>query len=96
MNTDEKIMLKLYIIKQTPAATETILKLKSFLDSKFRNTYSLDVIDILSSPEKAIQDKVMASPTLIKVKPFPSKRIVGNIHYSRLLSEFNLTVNITD
>jgi len=92
MNDDHNaILFRLYIIKQAPSASETILKLKSFLDSNFKNSYTLDVIDILAYPEKAIMDNIMASPTLIKVKPHPQKRVVGGIHFSRLLADLNLS-----
>jgi len=48
------------------------------------------VIDILAHPDKAVMDNVMASPTLIKDKPYPQKRVVGSIHFSRLLADLNL------
>jgi len=90
MNDDKYIFFKLYIIKQAPTSPEIILKLKSFLDSNFKNCYVLDVIDILAHPDKAVMDNVMASPTLIKDKPYPQKRVVGSIHFSRLLADLNL------
>jgi circadian clock protein KaiB len=91
MKTQTDITFKLYIIKRSHTSSDTILKLKSYLDSNFNAKYQLEVIDILSFPEKAVKDNVMASPTLIKETPSPAKRIIGRIQYNHLITEFNLS-----
>lgn len=90
MNTSTEIHLKLYFIEKSPTAGEFVLKLRSFLDSNLKTGYTLEVIDILTHPEKAIQDNILASPTLVKEKPIPPKRIVGGVKWDILLKEFNL------
>jgi circadian clock protein KaiB len=90
MTSHIEIVFKLYIIEKSPRAKETIVKLKSFLDSNLKIGYKLDVIDILTFPEKAVNDNVMASPTLIKEKPLPPKRVVGGIHFKNIVTEFDL------
>lgn len=92
MNTKEEIWLKLYIIEKSPNTPETLNKLRALLD-QYSENYKLEIIDILKAPEMIINDNIMASPTLIKVKPLPSKRIVGNIQFNNLVSEFNLFSN---
>ncbi|NJK85371.1 MAG: hypothetical protein HC906_04765 [Bacteroidales bacterium] len=64
-------------------------KLKSFLEANFNGEYSLETIDILTSPELAIKDNILASPTLIKEKPNPPKRIVGGLNWENLLQDFS-------
>jgi circadian clock protein KaiB len=90
MNTHKReIWLRLYIIEKSPNTPDTLSNLK-FCLNELRNGYKLEVIDILTSPEMIIRDNIMASPTLIKVQPPPSKRIVGTIPYNSLIREFDL------
>jgi len=88
---NQKIELRLYIIEKSPTYYETVSKLYGMLDSKFNNHFKLDVIDILKNPEMIIEDEIMASPTLIRVKPLPSKRIVGSLLAKNLIEELELT-----
>ena len=89
MNTD-KIELKLYIIEKSPTYFETVSKLYGLLDSNFNHCFTLDVIDILKNPEMTVQDEIMASPTLIRLKPLPVKRIVGSLFARNLVEELEL------
>lgn len=91
MSVSNNIEFKLYIIEKSPIAKEVIFKLRSFLDFHLKVGYKLEIIDILKFPEIAVSDKIMASPTLIKEKPLPPKRIVGNIHIKNIIKEFNLS-----
>ncbi len=58
--------------------------------------YSLEVIDILEHPDLAVEDNVIASPTLIMELPPPEKRLIGNFKdYKKILLELNI-LNTTD
>ena len=89
METKEEICLKLYIIGCSNASNEMIIKLTTLLDANIKN-YTLEIIDILKNPEQTIAANILASPTLIKVKPFPEKRIIGNFPFNSLIKELNL------
>jgi len=91
MTSPDKILLKLYVIKKSPGTQELVHNLKLFLDNGLRKEYMLEIIDILSNPETAIQDKILASPTLIKTEPYPPKRIVGKLAFSKLLEELEIS-----
>jgi circadian clock protein KaiB len=39
----------------------------------------LEVIDVFEDPARAKQDRVIATPTLIKVQPAPELRLIGSI-----------------
>jgi circadian clock protein KaiB len=71
-------VLRLYVSGHT-SATETILKnLHELLERSLHQPYTLRVVDIHKNPEQAEQDKVTATPTLVRVYPRPMRRIVGD------------------
>jgi circadian clock protein KaiB len=87
----KEIELKLYIIEKSPAYFETVSKIYELLDSRFNACFKLDIIDILKNPEKTVEDEILASPTLIRIRPLPPKRIVGRLLSKDLAEELHLT-----
>ncbi|MGK7890216.1 MAG: circadian clock KaiB family protein, partial [Leptolyngbyaceae cyanobacterium] len=62
------------------AATEIILqKLHQILETNLQEPYTLRVIDVYRNPDQAELNQITATPTLLKVWPPPSKRIVGSL-----------------
>ncbi len=52
----------------------------------------LEIIDILREPQRGLGDKIMVTPTLIKVAPPPVRRIFGDLSdRARLLDALGLT-----
>jgi circadian clock protein KaiB len=71
-------VLRLFITGSTPRAKAAVMRVKSFCEEHLKNHYQLDVIDIYQQPSFAREEQVIAAPTLIKKRPHPSKRLVGD------------------
>jgi len=69
---------KLYVIGETPRSAKAIDNLRRFLEGDFKGAYSLEVADLLKDPAAGDEDKVLATPTAIKVSPPPERRILGD------------------
>jgi len=74
-----KFILKLYVTGKTPRAEAAIRNLKEICSAAIGETYELIVIDVLEFPEKAEDDRILATPTLIKSLPLPIRRIIGDL-----------------
>lgn len=72
-------VLKLYITGKTMRSDRAIANLKEICEHELRKRYRLEVIDVLESPDLAEQDKILATPTLIKDLPPPIRRIIGDL-----------------
>ena len=73
------IKLKLYITGRTPRSVRLIEQLREMSERRFRGKYTLDVLDIFEHPESAYEDTVIATPTLIRTRPGPIRRIIGDL-----------------
>ena len=49
----------------------------SLLERALDEPYSLKVIDVIAFPELAESRKIMATPTLLRISPQPTRRLVG-------------------
>lgn len=76
----QKIILKLYVNGMTSAARTALENLEEAC-SEYRNSheYSIEVIDIREHPQLAEDEKIIATPTVIKELPQPIRRVIGDL-----------------
>jgi len=74
-----KIALKLYITGQTLKSKRAIANMQSICKNELEGRYELVIIDVLERPQLAEDEKILATPTLIKVLPPPLARVIGDL-----------------
>jgi len=75
-----KLVLKVYIAGETPVARRTIANLEKICaEVSNAHEYSVDVIDILKHPQLAKDEKILATPTVVKELPEPVRRVIGDL-----------------
>jgi len=74
--------LRLYVVGRTPKAAKAFEDLKALLENDFKDQYSLEVIDILENPQLAEDDKILATPTAVKILPQPVRKVIGDLSSS--------------
>lgn len=74
-----KYLLKLYVAGETPRSEQAISNLKKICQEDLCGMYEMRIIDILERPQLAEDEKILATPTLIKELPLPVRRIIGDL-----------------
>lgn len=74
-----KYILRLYITGQTPKSERAIENLRRICEEELSGQYQMVIIDVLERPQLAEDEKIMATPTLIKELPPPLRRIIGDL-----------------
>lgn len=75
----KKIMLRLYVTGTTPRSVQAIANLKAACAEELKENVDLQIIDVLEHPQLAEDEKIIATPTLIKKIPPPLRRIIGDM-----------------
>jgi circadian clock protein KaiB len=75
----EKYVLRLYVTGMTPKSILAITNTQKLCEKYLEGRYELKVIDIYQQPELAKGEQIIATPTLIKKRPKPLRRLVGNM-----------------
>ena len=81
----ETYVLRLYVSGATPRSTEAIAKIKDICEDYLPGHYDLKVIDIFQQPQLAVQEQILAAPTLVKQSPGRLRRMIGNLSNTRLI-----------
>ena len=77
--------LRLYVSGNTSRSTRAIQNLRSLCDSQMAGAYTLEVIDIYQNPGAARDAQVIAVPTLMKLKPLPTRLLIGDLSDTAML-----------
>ena len=75
----QRYVFKLYVTGNTPRSERAIENLRRICETVLPNQYELAVIDVLEQPHLAEQDRILATPTLVKQVPPPARRVLGDL-----------------
>jgi circadian clock protein KaiB len=82
---------KIFVTGRTPIAQRAVDNLYGFCESYLKGSYELNIIDVLEEPEEAEKEKILATPTVIKKRPLPVMRIIGDMsNYDKILQGLNI------
>jgi circadian clock protein KaiB len=73
------LKLCLYVAGQTSRSKAAIENLKRICDEHLRGTYEVEVIDLVKNPGLAREHQILAIPTLVRRRPEPMKKIIGDL-----------------
>ena len=77
--SEERYVLRLYVTGMTPRSTEAFAAIRALCEERLRGRYDLEVIDIYQHPQLAIDEQIVAVPTLVKKSPAPLRRLIGDL-----------------
>ena len=78
-DSEAHYVLRLYVTGMTPRSTEAFASIKAICEERLQGRYELEVIDIYQHPQLAIDEQIIAVPTLVKKLPAPLRRLVGDL-----------------
>jgi circadian clock protein KaiB len=90
---DFRYRLRLYVSGPTPLSARAVVNARRLFDEHLKGRYELEIIDIADNVAAAIQDQVVAAPTLVKLSPAPVRRFIGDMSNSgRILKGLDVVV----
>ncbi len=74
--------LRLYVTDQTAKSVTAFANLKQICETHLKGRYRITVIDLLTHPQLAKGDQILALPTVVRRLPTPVRTIIGNLSKS--------------
>ncbi|MGV9010962.1 MAG: circadian clock protein KaiB [Flavobacteriales bacterium] len=71
--------LRLYVAGGTPRSITALRNLRRICETHLAGRYSLEVVDLLKTPQLAEGDQILAVPTLVRKLPEPMRKIIGDL-----------------
>jgi len=74
-----KYLLTLYVTGTSPRTQTAIDNLNRICSEELDGRYELKIVDVLENPQRAEDERILATPTLIKELPPPLRRVIGDL-----------------
>src|SRR5687767_10707007 len=78
-----RLVLRLYVAGSAPNSTRAHANLLALLQRAGTQEYDLEIIDCIREPQRALQDGVLVTPTLLKLEPEPVETLIGTLSDAR-------------
>ncbi len=79
MSDENLVVFRLYIVGDAPNSVRAVANLNAICRQHLAGRFQIEIVDILTDPSRARDENVLLTPTLLKVSPAPTSRIVGNL-----------------
>ena len=74
-----QLRLRLYVAGDAPNSLAALLNLRTALAALPADRVELEIIDVVSDPERGLRDNVFMTPMLVRYTPHPERRVLGNL-----------------
>src|SRR5262245_14117691 len=73
------ISLRLYIAGEAPSSRRALQNIQQICSEIGRTSCDLEIVDVLADPVRALNDRVLVTPTLVRLSPRPVIKIVDDL-----------------
>jgi|SRR4051812_16225646 circadian clock protein KaiB len=84
--SEERLELRLFVAGDGPNSVAARANLKRLLGARNPSTYSVEIVDCLIHPLRAIEEGILVTPTLLRLSPPPRRTVVGSLSESSQVS----------
>jgi circadian clock protein KaiB len=74
-----RLRLRLYVAGNSPNSLLATANTRAICDEYFASQHDLEIVDTLEHPSRALDDGIIVTPTLLKLAPKPTQRVIGNL-----------------
>lgn len=74
-----KYMLRLYVTGTTRKSLHAIQNVRRICEEHLKGRYDLEIVDLYKNVALARGDQIIAAPTLVKRRPMPLRRLIGDM-----------------
>src|SRR5215216_5826535 len=78
-DNSSEFVLRLFITGATPNSIRAVTNIKQICEEHLKGRYSLAIIDVYQQPAIAEEEQLIALPLLIKKRPLPERRMIGDL-----------------
>ena len=74
---------RLYVAGDAPNSAQARINLAALCRAELPGRHEIEIVDVFRHPKRALVDGIFMTPTLVKVSPGPTRRIIGNLNQTK-------------
>ncbi|MDB6037008.1 MAG: hypothetical protein JWM99_849 [Verrucomicrobiales bacterium] len=76
---------RLYIAGDTENSGHALANIKAICRSCLPDRHEIEIVDVFREPKRALADGIFMTPALLKLAPFPLRKIIGTLNQPELV-----------
>lgn len=73
------VVLQLFVTGSSQRSARAIEAVQFICNHRLQPRVALEIIDVLEQPQQAENERILATPTLIRQSPGPPRRLIGEL-----------------
>ena len=82
------LALRLYVSQGSVSSAEAITNVERLRAALSDREIEVEIVDVRANPDVTESDRILATPTLLKLSPLPERRIVGDLRDVDLVARY--------
>ena len=78
---------RIYVAGDVQNSAKAVANLTAICREHLEDRHEIEVVDVLLEPRRALADRILMTPTLVKYWPAPVRRIVGTLSQTQPVLE---------
>jgi circadian clock protein KaiB len=74
---------RLYVADDAPNSARAVANLTALCRDLLPGRHEIEIVDVFLHPERALEDAIFMTPTLVRLAPLPGRRIVGSLSHTQ-------------
>ncbi|MGH3309644.1 MAG: circadian clock KaiB family protein [Streptomyces sp.] len=70
---------RLYVAGQSERSSAAEANLRALAGARLPGGYELEVVDVVAQPGLAEEQRILATPTVVRLMPLPQLRVIGDL-----------------
>ena len=76
---------RLYVAGDAQNSAQAVANLTLLCRTHLAGQHEIEIVDVFREPKRALADGILMTPTLVKLEPSPSRRVVGTLSQTSVL-----------
>jgi circadian clock protein KaiB len=85
MSRRAKFRFRLFVAENAQNSAEAVANLTAICLASLPDRYEIEVVDVFTEPKRALAEGIFMTPTLLKLAPLPTQRIVGTLSKTQIV-----------
>jgi len=76
---------RLYVAADTINSAQAVANLNALCRAHLPGRHEIEIVDVFEEPQRALAENIRMTPTLLKLEPSPTRRIIGSLAKTQLV-----------
>jgi circadian clock protein KaiB len=82
----ESLKFRMYVAGTSLRSAVAVGNLRAICEARLPGAYEIEVVDVFTQPELAEEERVVATPTVLRLAPGPPRWVIGDLSDRRLVA----------